>query len=86
VIAISERAREVIARASAAARRFDPEARIRIARDGDGLRSGFAHAPAPGDRVLEDGDVTVYVEHGLDGTIDVTEEHDRLVLRPGVGD
>jgi hypothetical protein len=83
VIAISPRAREVLARAAVSARRFDPEARIRIARDGDGIRSGFAHAPEPGDRVLEEGDVTVFVEDGLDGTIDVTESHDHLVLRPG---
>ena len=85
MIAVSERAREVLARAAASARRFDPEARIRIARDGAGISSGFAHAPEPGDRVLEEGDVTVFVEDGLEGTIDVTDAHDHLVLRPGVG-
>ena len=83
MIAISERAREVIARAASSARRFDPEARLRIARDGDGISSGFAHAPEPGDLVLEDGDLTLFVERGLAGTIDVTEHHDRLVLRAG---
>lgn len=83
MIAISERAREVLARAVATARRFDPEARIRIAREGEGIRSGFAHGPEPSDRVLEDGDVTVFVEEGLAGLIDVTESHDQLILRPG---
>jgi hypothetical protein len=83
VIAISERARDVLARAAASARRFDPEARIRITRDGEGIRSGFAHAPEPGDRVIEEGDVTLFVEQGLAGTIDVTERHDQLVLRAG---
>jgi hypothetical protein len=83
VIAFSERAREVLARAAASARRFDAEARIRIARDGEGIRSGFAHGPEPGDHVLEDGDVTVFVQEGLAGVIDVTESHDQLILRPG---
>jgi hypothetical protein len=83
VIAISERARDVLARAAASARRFDPEARIRITRDGEGIRPGFAHAPEPGDRVIEEGDVTLFVEQGLAGTIDVTEHHDQLVLRAG---
>jgi hypothetical protein len=83
MIAISERARDVLARAAASARRFDPEARIRIERDGDGIRSGFAHAPEPGDRVVEEGGVTLFVEQGLVGTIDVTEHHDQLILRAG---
>ncbi|MFN8232060.1 MAG: hypothetical protein U0V56_00775 [Actinomycetota bacterium] len=85
MIAISERAREILTRAAASARRSDPEARIRIARDGAGIRSGFAHAPELGDRVIEDADVTVFVEDGLEGTIDVTQAHDRLILRPGGG-
>jgi hypothetical protein len=81
VIVVSARARDVLARATATARRFDPDARIRIERDGEGIRSGFAHAPEPGDQVLEDGEVILFVEQGLAGTIDVTEHHDQLVLR-----
>ena len=83
MIEVSPRAREVLARASASARRFDPDARIRIVRDGAGIRSGFAHAPEAGDHVIDDGEVVVFVESGLSGIVDVTESHDQLVLRPG---
>jgi hypothetical protein len=85
VIELSDRAREVLARAASSAGRFDPEARIRIERDGAGIRSGFAHGPEPGDRVVEDGDIVVFVEAGLAGVIDVVDPHDRLVLRPEGG-
>ncbi len=83
MIEVTPRAREVLARASASARRFDPEARIRIVRDGAGIRSGFAHGPEAGDRVFEEDDLIVFVEAGLSGVVDVTESHDQLVLRPG---
>ena len=37
--------------------------------------------PKPGDDVVEREDFTLFVEPGLEGTIDVVEPHDQLVLR-----
>ncbi len=56
-------AKDILGRAQQASRRFDPEARLRLAR-------------------LEVGPVTMFVEAGLEGLVDVEEPHDRLVLRP----
>ncbi len=38
--------------------------------------------PADGDEAVQAGDMTLYVERGLEGLVDVEEPHDRLVLRP----
>ena len=39
-------------------------------------------APAPEDQTVEVGSMTLYVERGLEGLVDIEEPHDRLVLRP----
>jgi hypothetical protein len=85
VIELTPRARELLLTAAAAARRFDPEARIRLSRDGTGLRSSFAHEPEAGDQTVEDGDLVLFVEAALEGVVDVIEPHDRLALRPRSG-
>jgi hypothetical protein len=85
VIELTARARALLRTASDSARRFDPEARIRLSVVGTELRSGFAHEPETDDEVLEDGDVVLFVDAALDGIVDVIEPHDRLVLRPRGG-
>ncbi len=75
-------AKDILGRAQQASRRFDPEARLRLARTPSGVQAVLVHDPEPGDRELEVGPVTMFVEAGLEGLVDVEEPHDRLVLRP----
>lgn len=78
---ISEAAAEVLERAYDAARRFNPEAKVRIYRVGERIETGFADQPEDNDEVLELGELTLFVEAGVAGTLDVSAEHDRLVVR-----
>jgi hypothetical protein len=81
-ITFTDWATDILGRAQQAARRFDPEARLRLAKTPNGVQAVLVHDPDPDDRALETGGVTVYVESGLQGLVDVEEPHDRLVLRP----
>ena len=82
MIEVTEWAVDILTRAQAAARRFDPEARIRLARADGGVEAVLADGPRPGDHEVKVGDMTLLVEEGLEGLVDVEEPHDRLVLRP----
>lgn len=82
MIEVTDWARDILTRAQDAARRFDPEARIRLTRIDGGVRAVLTDRPQPGDRQVEVGDMTLLVEEGLEGLVDVEEPHDRLVLRP----
>jgi len=82
VIEITDRAIELLEKATEAARRFDPSAGIRIVGHPGNVRFELADGPAPGDRAVECGRVTIHVEAHLTGLIDVEEPHDQLVLRP----
>jgi hypothetical protein len=75
-------AREILSRAHSAARRFNPDATIRVARVGDQVQAMLSEESKEGDQELLLGEVTIYLEAGLEGRIDVEEPHDRLVLRP----
>ncbi|MBI3648482.1 MAG: hypothetical protein HY240_07030, partial [Actinobacteria bacterium] len=80
----SEWAIEILSKADAAARRFNPQARIRVVREGTGVRFELTDEPEPTDRVVEQGGFTLLAQEGLEGTVDVVEPHDRLILRaPG---
>ena len=82
MIELSEWARDILTKSHAAATRFNPEARIRLARSGGTVQAELTDAPAPDDaRIPMDG-FDLYVEAGLEGLVDVEEPHDRLVLRP----
>jgi hypothetical protein len=82
VLEFTEWAIEILSRADAAARRFNPDARVRLVRDGGGVRFELTDEPAPGDRVVEHpSGFTLLVEEGLEGTVDVVEPHDQLILR-----
>lgn len=83
MLTISEEAAEVLARAYDAASRFDPDTRVRIYRNRGGIETGFADAPQAGDAVVEHEGMTLFVEEGISGVLDVSAEHDRLVVREG---
>jgi predicted RNA-binding protein with TRAM domain len=84
VIEFTDWATDILSRSDAAARRFNPDARVRVVRDGDGVRFELTDRADPGDQVVEQEGFTLYVEHGLEGVVDVVEPHDRLILRsPG---
>jgi hypothetical protein len=82
MIEFTDWARDILARSQEASRRFNPNAKIRLARVGGGVQAVLTDRPESGDEVARAGEVTVYVERGLEGLVDVEEPHDRLVLRP----
>jgi hypothetical protein len=82
MIEFTEWAVEIIGKADSAARRLNPDARVRLARAGAGVAAELADARAPGDDEVRVGDATIFVQGGLDGLVDIEEPHDRIVLRP----
>ena len=85
MLAFTDWAIEILSRADAAARRFNPDARVRIVREAaGGVRFELTDEADPTDRVVEHpSGFTLLVEEGLEGTVDVIEPHDQLILRPG---
>lgn len=81
-IELTEWARDILRRSQEAARRFNPDALIRLARTAGGVEAILTDSPAPDDVEVRDGGVTIFVERGLTGLLDVEEPHDRLVLKP----
>jgi hypothetical protein len=83
MIECTPRAVSVLRAADEAARRFNPDARIRLVAAGTGVRFELADAAEPGDEVVRhDGGFDLIVAAGLSGTVDVADPHDRLVLLP----
>ena len=84
MLEFTEWAVEILARADAAARRFNPEARVRVVRDArGGVRFELTDAADADDVVIEHpSGFTLLAEADLEGTVDVVEPHDRLILRP----
>jgi hypothetical protein len=86
VLAFTDWAIEILSRADAAARRFNPDARVRVISDASGgVRFELTDEADAADRVLEHpSGFTLLVQEGLEGTVDVVEPHDQLILRsPG---
>lgn len=73
---------EILQRTHAAARRFNPEATVRLQRVG--AEVGFVLSDERGgeDELVERDGFELWVEPGLEGTVDVVEPHDQLILRP----
>lgn len=82
MIHVTERAADLLAKADGAARRFNPDARIRVVPGRVGVRFVLSDGPEAGDVAVERNGVTFFVDASLDGIVDVEEPHDRLVLRP----
>ena len=72
----------ILTRSHEAARRFNPDATVRLFRKGSGVQFALVDQAEPGDQVVERGDFTLFVEAGIEGLVDVVEPHDQLVLRP----
>lgn len=81
MITPTERAAEAVVQAQVAARRFDPDARIRLVRDGAGVTFALSDGPLPGDIDVRCGETVLLAEAGLEGTLD-TGDHNAPVLRP----
>jgi hypothetical protein len=81
VLEITEEAAAVLERAHDAAARFNPDARVRVWSDGGRVQTSFADTPEPGDTVVEHEGLTIFVAAGIEGTLDVTEQHDHLIVR-----
>jgi hypothetical protein len=82
MIELTTWAREILAKSHAAATRFNPDAKIRLARVGGTVQAVLTDSPPPGDRQVAIDEFVLYVEEGLEGLVDVEEPHDRLVLKP----
>ncbi len=81
-IEFTDWARDILQRADAGARRLNPDARVRLVRSGAVMEAVLADAPGADDDVVSIGEATIFVEHGLQGLVDIEEPHDRLVLKP----
>jgi hypothetical protein len=81
-IEITEWARDILGKSQEAARRFNPDARIRLTRGPGGVQAVLTDAPSPSDQTVEIGSMTLFVETGLEGLVDIEEPHDRVVLKP----
>jgi len=81
-IELTDWAREILTRSSEAARRFNPDAKVRLARVSGVVQATLTDAPSPDDQMVDVGGATVYVEAGLTGLVDIEEPHDRVVLKP----
>jgi hypothetical protein len=82
MIEFTDRAMEILRRSHEAARRFNPDAWIRVFRADESVQFALADGPADGDEVVEKAGFRIAVEAGLDGVVAVVEPHDRLHLRP----
>ena len=81
MIDFTDWALQILRRSHEAARRFNPDATVRVFRKGSGVEFALVDEPASGDQVIDREDFTLYVEQGIEGVIDVVEPHDQLVLR-----
>lgn len=82
VIEFTDRAIEILRRSHEAARRFNPDAWIRVFRRGDSVHFSLAEGPDQGDQVVEKEEFRIAIEQGLEGVVAVREPHDQLFLRP----
>jgi hypothetical protein len=73
---------EILQRTHTAARRLNPEATVRLRRAGTGVEFALTDERQQGDELVTREGFELWVEPGLEGTVDVVEPHDRLILRP----
>jgi hypothetical protein len=75
-------ATEILSRSHTAARRFNPDATVRLHRGVEGVAFVLTDERHGGDELVRGEGFELWVEPGLEGTVDVVEPHDRLILRP----
>jgi len=81
-VEFTEWAVEILQRSHASARRFNPAATVRMRRGPSGIEFELTDERPEGDELVEHDGFELLVEPGLEGTVDVVEPHDRLILRP----
>jgi hypothetical protein len=81
-IAFTDWACDILRRTHEAARRFNPEATVRLHRAADGVSFDLTDERPDGDELVLGDGFELLVEDGLQGTVDVVEPHDQLILRP----
>ncbi len=83
MIEFTDWAKQILRNSVTNSRRFNPDARVRIANIRGAVQAEFTDSPEPGDLEVEvEPGVVVIVEGGLEGLVDVQEPHDQLVLKP----
>lgn len=82
MIEFTEWAVDILRRSYEAARRFNSDACVRMARKEGGVEFALADERRDGDTLVEGDGFELLVEGGLEGIVDVVEPHDRLILRP----
>ncbi len=82
MIEFGDWASDILRRSYEAARRFNPDANVRLLRSEDGVRFELTDERQPGDETVQGDGFELLVEEGIDGVVDVVEPHDRLILRP----
>jgi hypothetical protein len=83
VIEFTDWARDILGRSQEAARRFNPDATLRMARGGGGrVTFELTDERSDGDVLVRGDGFELFAQAGLDGIVDVVEPHDQLVLRP----
>ena len=84
MIEFTDWAVEILQRTWEASRRFNPDAAVRMQRAAGGVEFVLTDERAKNDRLAPGDGFELLVEEGLEGTVDVVEPHDRLILRqPG---
>jgi hypothetical protein len=78
----TEWADEILRRTHAAARRFNPDATVRLQQADRGVEFALTDERHEGDTLVRRDGFDLWVEPVLDGTVDVVEPHDQLILRP----
>jgi hypothetical protein len=81
-IAFTDWATDILRRTHEAARRFNPEATVRLHRSEGAVAFDLTDERPEGDRLVEGDGFELLVAEGLEGTVDVVEPHDQLILRP----
>jgi hypothetical protein len=82
-IAFTDWAADILRRTHEAARRFNPEATVRLHRSESGaVAFDLTDEAVEGDDLVHGDGFELLVAHGLQGTVDVVEPHDQLILRP----
>jgi hypothetical protein len=81
-IAFTDWATDILRRTHEAARRFNPEATVRLHRTDGAVAFDLTDEHPEADELVRGDGFELLVADGLQGTVDVVEPHDRLILRP----
>jgi len=80
MLEVTEAAADVLRRAYDAARRFNPDAKVRVFLRGGAVETGFTDSAEADDTEIEHDGMTIFVGAGIEGTLDTSTEHDRLIV------